>query len=279
MFKKLYNEALIEFDIETISPLFIKSGDEDRLTPTAAENSYLSVYKNGKEVPVIPGTSFKGVFRSRAEEMLKIIDPNIYVCDIFKDGCDTKISKSEKKSKGKSFRFNGKEKYEKSCAVCKLFGSKVLKSRIQFQDAYPIGEYRIGKRQSVAIDRITGASKKGALFDFEYVEYGKFRGKIRLKNFFPWQLKLLFNIFKDVNDGFVNFGGLTSKGFGKMKVTPQKVLLRYYDKSRLDKSYEEKDFYGQKIIEGEEEINILIQNIELNNSIIQGCDLENDKAI
>jgi len=41
----------------------------------------------------------------------------------------------------------------------------VLKSRISFNDAYPVGEVRTGKRTAVAIDRITGASRKSALFD------------------------------------------------------------------------------------------------------------------
>lgn len=283
MFKKLYNEATIAFDIETISPLFISSGEEDPLTPTTADNTYLTLYRDGKETPAIPGTSLKGVFRSRIEEKLRSIDENIYVCDILlRNSCGDKIKREEKEEKrksGKGIRFDGKVKYEKSCAVCKLFGSGAIKSRLQFQDAFPIGEYKIGKRRSTAIDRVTGASKRNALFDFEYIEYGKFRGKIRLKNFFGWQLKLIFSVLEDINEGFVTIGGQTSKGFGRMKSSLQRVQVRYYDKSKLNDGYKDKGFYVQRVVEGEENIKTVMDSLVLNKDMIQRCELENDKAI
>lgn len=269
MFSKLYNEAIIEFEIETVSPLFIKSGEEDQLNPTSADNTYLAFYKDGKLVPVIPGTSFKGVFRSRAEEKLTS------ACNLFsRDNCGSEIKKIEKELKKK---LNGKERYEKSCPVCKVFGSTALKSRVQFSDAYPISGFKIGKRSAVAIDRITGASKGGALFDFEYVEYCNFKANIKFKNFYKWHIKLITDIFKDINDGFVTFGGLTSKGFGRMKVNNVNLLVRYYDKSKKNESYKEDGLYIYKKIDGLEHILKLLSNVEYGDA--EGRDISDEQTI
>lgn len=268
MFSKLYNEAIIEFELETVSPLFIKSGEEDQLNPTSADNTYLAFYKDGKLVPVIPGTSLKGVFRSRAEE--KLSD----VCDLFsKYNCGSKIKKMERDQKNK---LNGEERYKNSCQVCKIFGSTVLKSRVQFSDAYPISNFKIGKRTSVAIDRITGASKGGALFDFEYVEYCNFKANIKFKNFYKWHIKLIIDIFKDINDGFVTFGGLTSKGFGRMKVKNVNLLVRYYNKSKKNENYQEDGLYIYRKINGLENIMELLSSVEYGD---EGRDISNEQAI
>ncbi|WP_416175487.1 CRISPR-associated RAMP protein Csx7 [Clostridium sp.] len=270
MFKTLYNEAILEFNMETKGPLFIQSGEENPLNPTAADNSYLALYKDGKLVPVIPGTSMKGVFRSRSE---KLLGANFYVCNILniKESCGHKMLRHNKD-------LSGKERYKKSCAACKLFGSVALKSRIEFDDCYPIDECVIGKRTLVSIDRIKGSAKENALYDFEYVEYGKFKCRIRLKNFFNWHIKLLMKIFQDINDGFVTFGGLTSKGFGRMEVEDLKLKIRYY--SNVDnKAYINKGFYREREVEGIKNINYLFKDVTIDENSIQGCELSHEQVL
>ncbi|SDL41916.1 CRISPR-associated protein, Csx7 family [Clostridium cochlearium] len=274
MFSKLHNECILEFNMETESPLFIKSGEENPLNPTATDSSYLALYKDGKFVPVIPGTSLKGIFRSRAESIL--VGMNLYVCKIIsniKESCGSKI-KANLYDKKKS---DGKEKYDKSCSVCKIFGSNILKSRIEFEDAYSEDDWIIGKRKSVAIDRISGAAIGGAFYDFEYVEYGNFKCRIKLKNFFNWHIKLIIMVLQDINEGFVTFGGCTSKGFGRMKVSNLKAKVRYYNKKSKGE-YEDKGFYIQRIFE-EDEIGKVIKNIKINENIIKGCDIENEHVL
>jgi len=241
MFSKLYNEAVIEFDMHTESPLFIKSSDENQLNPASVEHTFFVTYKNGELVPAIPGSSLKGVFRSTAEQILK----EHGVCDILSknNSCSTRITNEEKQNKNDGLKKPlGKSRYEKSCPVCKVFGSQVLKSRISFNDAYPVGEVRTGKRTAVAIDRITGASRKSALFDFEYIEDATFRCKIYLKNFFRWHVKLIYQIFERIDEGFTTFGGFSSKGFGRMKVENESITVRYYDKGRKRKDMLRKSF-------------------------------------
>jgi len=97
MFSKLYNEAVIEFDMHTESPLFIKSSDENQLNPASVEHTFFVTYKNGELVPAIPGSSLKGVFRSTAEQILK----EHGVCDILSknNSCSTRITNEEKQNK------------------------------------------------------------------------------------------------------------------------------------------------------------------------------------
>ncbi|OFI07063.1 RAMP superfamily protein [Clostridium acetireducens DSM 10703] len=274
MFSNLINEAQIECILETRSPLFIKSGEEDPLNPTAADDSYIAFYKEGKMIPVIPGTGLKGVFRSRAEVFLK----KYGICNIFSynNSCGKKIADKQKKNKN----ITGIDKYDLSCAVCKLFGSQGLKSRISFEDFYPIENPVIGKRKGVAIDRISGAARKGAFYDFEYVEYGKFKGKIKIKNFFPWNLKLILLILEDINEGFVTLGGVTSKGFGQMEVKDINMKIRYYDKSKNNGKYEDKGFYIERKID-EKEVKNIFSKIKIDETEVktQGSDLKNGKVL
>lgn len=274
MFKKLYNEAIISYNIETVSPLFIRSGEEDPLNPISAEHSYLVLYKDGKLLPVIPGTSFKGVFRSRAEAKLRSHGHKI--CDLFGYNCGKRILKKEKKEKTK---LNGEERYIESCPVCKLFGSTALKGRAEFSDAFPTGEYRVGKRMSVAIDRITGAAKHGALFDFEYIEYCNFEGSIKIRNFLNWHIKLLLDLFQDLDTGFITFGGLTSKGFGRMKINNIDIKIRYYDKAKQIDDYRENEFYIEKDIKGLENALKTVNNVTIDLVAVEGCDLQNEQTL
>lgn len=276
MFSKLYNEGIFTFNMETVSPLFIKASEDSSLDPTAADNTYLAFYKDGKQVPVIPGTSIKGIFRSSAEEFVKAL--GLEPCNILDNhkNCGS-ILKRELEDSDK--KYTSEEKYKKSCPICKLFGSTIMKSRVYFYDAFPDGEYKIAKRSSVAIDRITGASKRGALFDFEYVEYCNFKSQIKLKNFFPWQLKLIFELFRRINEGSITFGGLTSKGFGKIKIDNVNLELRYYNKSKIPEEYAEKDYYIYRNIDEIKNIEQVLKNIKIDKNSVRRCDLENEQII
>jgi CRISPR-associated RAMP protein (TIGR02581 family) len=235
------------------------------------------MYRDGRMMPVIPGSSLKGVFRSCAEQLL----PGS--CDIFRAPCAPKIRQEERnasqRQQGAEFSA-GKERYKLSCPTCKLFGSTILKSRVYFSDAYPVGDYRIGSRASAAIDRITGATREGALYEFEYIEDAVFKCSISLKNFFKWHIKLIFEIFDRIEQGLLFFGGLTSKGFGQMKVQNVNIAVRYYGKKQDVPGYADNGFYKEKRIEGFKTALALLEDVSINdNNTLQGCDLEYDEKL
>jgi CRISPR-associated RAMP protein (TIGR02581 family) len=172
---------------------------------------------DGKMQPVIPGSSLKGVFRSRAEKYL----PDS--CNIF-----DKKNKCFYNSKNLS---TGKERYKAVCEACKLFGNLSLKSRVEFSDAFPVeGTVKTGTRYQVTIDRLTGAARKGALFETEVVEKGTFKTEISLRNFSSHQIKVLLLVIQDINEGYVRIGSSTSRGFGR--VTAENIAISYRDYSR-----------------------------------------------
>lgn len=257
MFKKLINEAIFEVELETNSPLLIQGKENGNLNPTAVDTSYIKTNKDGHLVPYIPGSSLKGVFRSYAESILEAS------CDIVgknreytRDGKRKKcLSQKDSSYKDK----DGKARYTESCMVCKLYGSDVLKSRITFSNAYPIEECKIETAGLTAIDRVKGGAKSGALRDIEYVGYGVFKGKISLKNFEPYQVKLVLDSLMALEMGEIHLGSYTSKGFGELNVKSLDLAIRYYGKA-ID-GYENKGFYSEKVIQGKDEVEAFGQKL------------------
>mgnify|MGYP000874524139 CR=1 FL=1 len=267
MFNILKNQAILTFDIVIESSLFVKSGQDNSLNPSASDSTYIKTYRNGKYEPFIPGTSLKGVFRSRAERILR----NNGACDIVnrKVCLDDKTADKEK--------LNGKERYQKSCPVCKLFGSMALKSRISFSDAYVNGSYKVNNRTCVGIDRITGASKTGALYNIEYVEDGIFEEKITIENFEPWHIKLIMHLIEDMNEGFLTLGSLSSKGFGKVRAENLTLTLKYYGQDLTTRDYINNGLYSEKTLNGYDEILEALKKVNFNNARKDG-DID-EKAI
>lgn len=254
MFGKLKNEAILTLDIVTQSPLYIREGNDNSLDPSAVDGKYMTTYKDGILEPFIPGTSLKGAFRSRAERILR----NNGACDI--------INRRDCIPNNKYKPETGVERYKKSCPICRLFGSNVIKSRISFGDAHVSGDYKVGQRTCVAIDRITGASKNNALYSFEYIENATFKEKISLQNFEPYQIRLLLLLIEEMNEGFLTLGGLTSKGFGCVKAENLELKIKQYCKEDLSaKNYEFKGYYNIKTITGFDDISKLVSCVDFEN--------------
>ncbi|MDR2713235.1 MAG: CRISPR-associated RAMP protein [Clostridiales bacterium] len=242
MFKKLINEAQLTVRLAAAGPLLICSGETNAINPSLPDMCFVRCKYQGEETVYMPGSSIKGVFRSRYEQLAERFAKS--PCDILnhKKSCSGQITFFEKNEKvrinGKlvNIKLSGTDRYRVSCAACRLFGNLSLGSRIQFTDAYPVGDKPvIGTRNGVAIDRATGAARtqKGALFNFEVVESGTFELKITLTNFARYQLALILAILEDIDAGFVSFGMGTSRGNGYMKISNRSdmpMLYRYFGK-------------------------------------------------
>ncbi len=269
MFKDLRNEVKINFDIKTDSPLAIRSSNANGIDPTLPDMQCIRSYKDGESVVFIPGSSIKGILRSRCERILNLVANKNSVCNIvdMKKCCDAKIEKSEELS--------AEEIYKKICSACKMFGAKSLGGRFKFKDAYPIGDKpKIGYRNGVGINRITGAAQKGALYDFEVVEEGTFHVTITAANYELYQLKTLIWAISDINDGYVTFGSGSTRGNGKMLVENLQVEFRDYRVNNINKlqGYYESDlgqevkfnkklYYKEFLVKGEENVLALMENI------------------
>src|SRR5207302_2675435 len=79
---------------------------------------------------------------------------------------------------------------------------------------------KVEQRNGVGIDRLTGGTSQGALFELEVVPGGMvFETEIHLRNFEIWQLGMLFVVVQDMADQLIRIGSGRSRGLGKIIAT------------------------------------------------------------
>ena len=215
MLKQLVNECQIDFHIKLDGPMLIKSGIE---TGSGPDMAFVRVFRNGAEEVYLPGSSLKGMLRSHAERITRTLAPDnpSAACDPF--------SKTKCGSNGK----DNPEVYEKSCLICKLFGSTGFASRLATEDAYSDGRAPTPQqRDGVGIDRFTGGAARGAKFDLEVINEGVFATALHIRNFELWQLGLIGFVLQDLKDGFIRIGFGKSRGLGKISGEIKRVRLHF----------------------------------------------------
>jgi len=174
----------IDYIISTIEPLLIngpRTNDE--------EVDFYFIKTNNEYF--IPGSSFKGPIRNRAEMILETMDVK-----------------------------------EAETSINKLFGSVEQKSKVQFHDLFPESELKIKYFDHNKIDRFTGGTMDNALFSEKLIFKGKFHGRIIIVKIGWGEIKLLMQIFKDLYLGDIRIGYGKTKGYGKIK--GEIINLRIY---------------------------------------------------
>ena len=269
MFAILKNQFKLTFELNIDSPLCIRDGEES-IDPTLPDMQCIRTYKNEEKTVFIPGSSIKGVVRSRCEKIFNIIAQRQVCCNIV-----DKVARCPEKNKDMKYE-EAKDTYKRICAGCRMFGSLALGGRIKFKDAYPIGKCKTGIRNGVGINRITGAAQSGALYEFEVIEDGKFEVVIVGENYELYQLKSLLWVLEDINEGYVTFGSAGTRGNGKMLV--DNVRIEFRDFRNLDEhlltgyfeqdqggalAYENKRYYYSTQINGIKEIMKILESVDV----------------
>ena len=234
MLRKWLCQADVEIDIEPVDPILIKSG---HATVDGADMVPVSTFRNGERIHYLPGTSLKGVLRSHLERIARTLRPRS-VCLPYHDR-NRQISipvQAEQESYGCGFPPPSNDRtgtasaaYADSCAACRLFGSLKFGGRFSIGDAYPLPEHKptLETRNGVGIDRFTGGTVRGVLFDLQALVGGKFRASIRLTNFELWQLAGLNLLLADMADEMVAVGSGRSRGMGRVRATVESFRLTY----------------------------------------------------
>lgn len=243
MLKQLVNEACFTVTITTTGPLLIKSGYP---TLTGPDMTPVLTLRYGEPQVYIPGSSLKGVFRSHVEKVIRTIrDGEVVVADPFKkDGADQSCSSwFEDRKKKKDKHLDNATVYRESDPIARLFGSTFFIGRVSIGDAYLVdpatGTYLARDassaqrlpteaRDGVGIDRLTGGSSPGALFNLEAVSTGiRFRAEVLLRNFECWQLGALLLVVQDMEDELVRIGSGKSRGLGAVQGTVDEVVIHH----------------------------------------------------
>lgn len=208
----------LEIEYENLTPLRIGSGKAK--TPTSPIDLQVLTINIGAEidVPYIPGSSLKGVFRSSAERILA--SKKISIC-YMGEGCKANYDKDlQTMIRNGASEDDIVELLQEYCNVCKLFGTATYSSHIQFDDAYPRLDSIPARsvKTGIAIERRSGAVKGGALYQVEFVNPGsKFYGKINLINTPNYGIGLIAEILEQINAGYTRIGGFKTRGFGLIK--------------------------------------------------------------
>jgi CRISPR-associated protein Csm3 len=249
-FERFESRTIINATLKMHTALSV--GSRSSLEPTGTD---LPVMKDPKGMPFIPGSSIKGVIRSQLERVLRSLDAkttSLNACDPFSNPCVSNIDKNNLVKELKDVPDEKREQdfsqkiWDKSCTVCRLFGSPWLASRLAFRDArltdfselIQITEIRDG----VGIDRDRGAAKEGLKYDFEVVSPdAQFDVSIVAENVEQWEIGLLLAVLRPWQEGYLPIGGKSTRGpgWGKLgglaiKRVEKQDLLNYLLKGDMN---------------------------------------------
>lgn len=204
LFKITKSIAAAEFVLSADGPVLVSGKSGREVDPTLPKEAFVVGDTENGEAYVIPGSTVKGVIRSRFTDL--------YGEDKAKElfGCI---------GKGATHR-----------------------SKLSFNDAYADMEtVKTSVRYFTAINSASQSAKTGSFRDVEAVERGDFYAGFKAVNCSGKDIYELLIVLNDVNNGFVTFGGKKSRGFGTMKITSFKLTInKGYDENFV--KVEEKTF-------------------------------------
>jgi len=179
--------------------------------------------------PFVPGSSFKGAFRSTVEKLA--LTAGLTSCGLMGgQGCIgaqgteqddfNKYRRDKKWSDAELLAELG----ERLCHTCKLFGSPYMASRITFADLLPpkddtMADKMIQVRDGVAIHRDSEKAVDRLKYDYEVVAPAQtFYLEILLDDPSPQDLALTCLGLSEFVSGFGYVGGNRSRGLGNCRI-------------------------------------------------------------
>jgi len=231
MLRRWLCQADVTLTITPVDPLLVKSG---YATIDGPDMVPVSTFVGGKKTYYLPGTSLKGVLRSHFERVCRSLVDGSVCLPYYQPRKDVPIPvESERASTGCGWVGEDDDPkcvfYRRACAACRLFGSLRFAGRFSIGDAYPLPgrEPKQGARNGVGIDRFTGGTVPGVLFDLVVLEGGAFRADVRLTNFELWQLAALYFLLTDLRDELLAVGSGRSRGLGRVRGEVTDFRLTY----------------------------------------------------
>ena len=214
MFDKFQSRLNLMGEVETLTAIRIGAGRS-----TSPISSDLPVVRDAANHPYIPGSSFKGVFRSYVESILRsLTDNNSIVCNPTNEQCITREDMEDLRKKR-----DDQQILNQTCWVCQLFGSPWYASKLQIRDLHVqrdlwFDQYQ--QRDGVAIDRDTETASEGKLYDYEVVPAGVlFDFHAVVDNAEDWQLGMLYLGLSAFENGELTIGGGSSRGLGVIELS------------------------------------------------------------
>lgn len=181
---------------------------------------------------LIPGSTLRGVLRSRLERILQSIGGN-RGCVLFTTGEDNThptcltvkaaldAFKDTHKAKSAAERERLLEQEILSgdglCDICRLFGSPLLASKLRISDARPDNPKPL-IRDGVGIDRDTETAREHIKYDFETIDSSGFTFRAEIENASDKDLALLAILLQEMRKPGIDVGGKKSRGLGRCEL-------------------------------------------------------------
>ncbi|MBW9141618.1 MAG: CRISPR-associated RAMP protein [Candidatus Aramenus sp.] len=223
--------------VETLSQLKVGKGGGETNPLSPATIQIIRTY-DGK--PLMPGSTWKGVFRSTGEKIAK--GKGVYTCTgLSKQTCmDYTLNDSKNRKVLEIFQdyldSNNiseaiKLVWDYTCINCKIFGGPSIYSAVTILDSIA-EKFKIGYRAMIAVNRRTGATS--ALAKVEYVEPGSIFPFMLIGNNLPnYALGYIIKIMRYINEGKAQVGGNKSRGFGFVKFNNLTLEVSDYSGGKL----------------------------------------------
>jgi len=248
---KLLRRVEIRGTVVNVEPLHVGAGKaSEAFEPT--DQVVVKVRKaDGSEIPVIPGSSWKGAIRTYVTKLMRSVGLN--VCNgLAGNSClrGEEFKEFERRRTGYEDVIRAVTNGEiKICLACLIFGSPGFASHARFFDSSTIEGYRLGYRAMIAIDRRTGAARRGALFTTEYIEPGaKFSFRIELLNMPNYAVGIIAEALLDMNMGLLKIGGLKTRGFGWVRIEDMEInVYDYASAKRIENEVPPLDSYDSPV--------------------------------
>ena len=257
-FSKFENRYKITGELVVLTALHIGSGKEGE----NHDSPFMSLEVNNEKLYYIPGSSFRGYLSTKLERFLEE-DNGIVLKD--KNTNEKLNSADVKLIFGYTNLDDKKIPVEVQERVAKKLGYKDLKQidsfksmagRIHISDMKILSDVDSIKRDGIKIDRNTGATERGAKFDYDVLPSGtKFEFVMELENLEKYQINLVALALQDILDGDL-FGGKLSRCIGKCRLDIKEI--EYVDRSNL------KDYiFKRKMVTLKKEDFLKIEDIDL----------------
>jgi len=221
----------------------------------------LPVIRDELDRPFIPGSSFKGVLRARAESLIRGVVPGNCRGACLPTGQEAERCISNTlmaKTRKQAARQNWSDQqmtdwvWGQSCLACRTFGSPWLASHVQVKDLAVdtsrwFGQFQV--RDGVAIDRDTETVAGVQLYNYEVVPADtRFDCQVVVDNAQAWQLGLFWLTLQPFIQGEMSLGGFRSRGLGRVRLIgpdgSQQPAMRYFSLEGEDPVAQLIDYLG-----------------------------------
>lgn len=233
-FSVFRNKYIITGELEVMTALHIGSGKEE----DGKDSPFINV--NGELY--IPGSSFRGYLRTKLERLLtkengfifenKATGEELNEGDVLLLFGYTNLNKEEKDTEEEKRRLMKVERIRKYFKIkdSKEKPADSLAGRIHISDMKHLTIGKTITRDGIKIDRNTGATEKGAKFDYDVIPAGaRFSFCMELENVEKYQLELIGLALKDMIEEGDLFGGKLSRGIGKCRLIKDELKMNYIE--------------------------------------------------